>query len=118
MLSGLQVVVILFVLIQCYFTYLHFKRREFTLRECVGWLLIWLAFGAVALWPEFFQVVSTQFGAIRSLDFFTIVGFVIVLTISFYTYVQVDRLRKRFERIVRELSLQDLDEAFQKKQEK
>lgn len=116
--SGLQVTVLLFVLIQAYFTHLHFKRREFTLKECFGWLVIWGIFGAVALFPEFFHVVSDRFGAIRSLDFFTILGFVLVLSISFYTYIQVDKQRKRLERIIRELSLQEIDEIEGNKDQK
>lgn len=116
MISTIQVLVLIFVLAQAYFTYLHYKRQEFTVRECLGWLLIWVSFGAVALYPEFFAVVSTKLGAIRSLDFFTIAGFVIVLAISFYSYIQIDRLRRRFERIVRELSLQDFDEEMQLKE--
>jgi len=103
--SGLQLIGLIFTFVQAYFTFLHFKRGEFTLRECLGWMSIWLVFGAVTLFPEFFKVVAGNFGALRPLDFFTILGFIVILSISFYTYVSVDRLRKSLEKAVRELAL-------------
>jgi hypothetical protein len=107
--SGIQIVGLLFALGQCYFTFLHYKRDEFTIREAFGWTLIWIAFGAVTMFPDVFQRLSGNVGTLRLLDFFTIIGFIVVLSISFYTYVNLDRLRKKLERAVRELSLKDLD---------
>ena len=107
--SGIQIIGLIFALGQSYFTFLHFKREEFTLREALGWIVIWLSFAAVTLFPDVFKVVSGNFGALRLLDFFTIIGFIVVLSISFYTYVNLDRLRRKLERAIRELSLKDLE---------
>ncbi|HSI20937.1 MAG TPA: DUF2304 domain-containing protein [Verrucomicrobiae bacterium] len=104
---GIQVLALLFALIQGYFTYLHFRRNEFTLRECLGWMVIWISFSLVTLFPQVFGAFADSAGAIRALDFFTVIGFIVVLSISFYTYVSVDRLRKKLEKAVRDLALQD-----------
>jgi hypothetical protein len=105
---GIQIVALFFALVQLYFTYLHYKRSEFTRREAAGWTLVWLSFAVVTLFPEAFAAFSQEFGTIRLLDFFTVVGFIVVLSISFYTYVNVDRLRKKLEKAVRDLALQEL----------
>ena len=108
MVSGIQIIGIIFALAQSYFTFLHYKRKEFTIRECAGWLFIWLMFAVVTLFPGEFRILAGNFGAFRPLDFFTVVGFLVVLSISFYTYINVDRLRKRLEVAVRELALNDV----------
>jgi hypothetical protein len=115
MVSGIQLVGIFFGLITSYFTFLHFKRQEFTLREFLGWELVWISFVAVTLVPEQFKVVASHFGAFRPLDFFTVIGFILVLGISFYTYVNVDRLNKKIEKTIRDLALQDVMNSTSKK---
>jgi hypothetical protein len=109
MITGLQVFALFAALILSYFSFLSFKRHEFTLREYLGWQTVWGIFGVVTLFPAQFAVWSTKFGSIRPLDFFTVSGFIVVLSISFYTYVNVDRLRKKLEKAIRDLALKDLD---------
>lgn len=110
MISGIQILALFAALILSYFSYLQYKRKEFTFREYLGWQLVWICFGAVTLFPEWFRVISARFGAISTLDFFTVLGFIVVLSISFYTYINVDRLRKRLEKAIRELALKGLDD--------
>ena len=110
MVSGIQLLGVFFALVQGYFTFLHFKRQEFTIREFFGWEVIWIGFGLVTLFPERFSLLAGRFGALRPLDLFTVFGFVLVLSISFYTYVNLDRMRKRMERIIRELALSEVHE--------
>lgn len=108
--SGIQLLALLFALTQGYFTHLHYRRREFTVREFYGWSAVWLVFALVTIFPESFKVFAGTVGALRPLDFFTVVGFIVVLSISFYTYVNVDRLRKKLEKAVRDLALQQVPE--------
>lgn len=109
MISGIQTIALLAAFVLSYFSYLHFKRREFTIREYLGWQVLWIIFAAVTLFPEWFRVLAGKTGALTTLDFFTVMGFVVVLSISFYTYVNVDQLRKRLEKAIRDLALKDLD---------
>lgn len=110
MVSGIQLAGIFFALILSYFTFLNYKRREFTIKECIGWLIVWVVFGLVTLFPEQFKILAGNFGAIRALDFFTVGGFMVVLAISFYTYVSLERQRRKLERVIRELALKDFDD--------
>jgi hypothetical protein len=109
MVSGIQLIGVFFGLITSYFTFLHYKRKEFTLRECLGWELVWLGFVLITLFPQPFADIAPLFGVVRPLDLFIVVGFIIVLSISFYTYVNVDRLRKKLEKTIRDLALTDLE---------
>jgi len=107
MASGIQIIGLLFGLIAGYFTFLNFKRGEFTLRECLGWETVWVAFILATVFPQSFKVFSSSLGAVRALDLFTVFGFIVVLSISFYTYINLDRLRRRVEQVVRDLALQE-----------
>ena len=109
MVSGIQVIGAVFGLALSYFTFLHFKRREFTLREFVGWQALWAFFMLVPLFPRAFAIFAGSLGALRPLDLFSVLGFIVVLSISFYTYVNVDRLRRSLEKTIRDLALKDLD---------
>lgn len=115
MVSGIQLVGIIFALIQGYFTFLHYKREEFTIREFIAWEILWISLGYVTIFPRSFELFSGTLGAIRPLDLFSLLGFIVVLSISFYTYVNVDRLRKKLEKTIRDLALSEMDEEKKKK---
>lgn len=101
---------ILFAVVMSYFTFLSFKRKEFTLMEVVGWIIIWLLLAVAAIFPDRFSGLAGDFGALRPLDLFTMFGFFVVLSISFYTYINVDRLRRKMEKAIRDLAIQDLNQ--------
>ncbi len=111
MVSGIQIIGIIFGLVLSYFTFLHYKRGEFTIREFIGWEGLWVAFVMVTLYPSKFLVYSTNLGATRAFDLFTLLGFTVVLTISFYTYVSLDRLRRQLEKAIRDVALHDTRRA-------
>ena len=108
--SGIQILAVLFAVVMSYFTFLSFKRKEFTLTEVLGWIIIWLLLAIAAIFPDRFGQIAGDFGALRPLDLFTMMGFVVVLSISFYTYINVDRLRKKMEKTIRDLAIKDLDQ--------
>jgi len=68
---------------------------------------LWVGFAVVTLYPSMFEVFVKDIGVVRAFDLFSVLGFVVVLSISFYTYVNLDRFRKKMERAIRELSLKE-----------
>lgn len=115
MLTGIQVVALLFGLGQCYFTYLHWRRNEFTWKEMAVWLLVWASFIFATVFPVGFASLSLAFGAVRPLDLFTVLGFIVTLSLTFTAYVGVDRQRKRLTKLVEDLALLEVDGEFTSK---
>ncbi len=107
MVSGIQVIGIIFGLVLSYFTFLHYKREEFTIREFWGWEILWIGFILITLYPNRIQVFAGNLGAIRPFDLFSVLGFIVVLSISYYTYVSLDRLRKSFEKAIRGIAMHE-----------
>ena len=115
MLNGIQIIGVFFGLIWGYFTFLAFKRKELTWREFAGWEALWLTFIYVTLFPGEFSLFSGNLGAIRPMDLLSVLGFIVVLSISFYTYVNLDRLRKQLEKTIRDLALDEVKKTRDKK---
>lgn len=114
MVSGIQVIGAIVGLIWSYFTFLHYKRNEFTVREFISWEILWVCFIYVTLNPEAFNVFAGNLGTMRPMDLFSVLGFIVVLSISFYTYTNLDRFRKRMEKAIRDLALADLEKGKKK----
>jgi len=104
---GIQILAVLFGLFMLYLTFLHRKRKEFTTRESVVWVIMWLGFMYVALFPGSLDfLVKRTLGLQRPLDFFIIVGFMFMVFMSFYIYGIVRNTQKKLEDIVRKIAIE------------
>lgn len=114
MVSGIQLIGVIFSLLVSYFSFVNYKRHEFTLREFLGWEIIWVCFLLATLFPQALNIFLPGFGVLRTFDLLSIFGFILVLSITFYTYVTVDRVRKKLEKAIRDLALSHLEEEMDK----
>lgn len=106
MILGLQIIAILFSLIMTYFTFLHYKRKEYDIRGFVIWLLIWIGFMILAIFPETVYGVMESLKIERTVDFFVISGFLIFSVILFRNYAIAKKNEKRIEQIVRKFAIE------------
>ena len=107
MLFGIQIVGILFAFFMIYVTFLHQRRKEFTIKESVFWFGVWSLFLILAIFPtslDFFIREFLQFG--RRLDFFIIVGFMFLIGLTFHTYTVVRKNQKVVEELVRKIAIE------------
>ena len=98
---GIQIIGILFGSFMMYYTFLHYKRKEFTIKEYAFWLTLWAVFIIVTLFPIILNPILKTIGVVRALDFFIIMGFLFLIGAIFYTYAIVRKNQKRIEEIVR-----------------
>ena len=102
---GIQILGILFGFFMIYYTFLHYKRKEFTIKEYSFWFIFWGAFVIVTLFPQILDPFLATIGIIRALDFFIIAGFLFLIFVAFYTYSQTRKNQKKLEEIVRNIAL-------------
>jgi len=102
---GIQILGILFGFFMMYYTFLHHKRKEFTLKEYSFWFVFWAGFVIVTLFPGILDPILVTLNIVRTLDFLIIVGFLFLIFVSFYTYTIVRKNQKKIEKIVRQLAL-------------
>ena len=102
---GIQILGILFGFFMMYYTFLQYKRKEFTIKEYSFWFVFWGIFVTITLFPQFLDPVLTTLNIARALDFFIIVGFLFMIFIIFYTYAIVRKNQRKLEEVVRNIAL-------------
>ena len=99
---GLQFIAIIFALWMLYFSYLHYRRHEFTRTEFILWEVLWLGLTVVVILPHSVQFLLNAFSITRTFDFVVIVAIVVLFGITFRNYVLLKRLNNRLEHVVRQ----------------
>ncbi len=105
---GVQIIGILFALFMFYITFLHQRRKEFTVKESIFWFGSWSVFLILVVFPTSLDFIVTdvlQFS--RRMDFFIVIGFIFVIGMLFHTYTIVRKSQKRIEEIVINLALKE-----------
>lgn len=108
---GIQIGAILFALWMFYFTYLHYRRREFSIYEFTFWLILWIGLVVVVLFPQSVDFLLRAFSINRTFDFVIVVGIVVLYGITFRNYVLLRRLDRRLEQYARRDALEEMDET-------
>ncbi len=102
---GIQILGILFGFFMIYYTFLQYKRKEFTIKEYSFWFAFWAAFVIVTLFPQILDPLLKTFSIARTLDFFIITGFLFLIFVIFYIYTVVRKNQRKLEEIVRNVAL-------------
>lgn len=106
--ASIQMIGILFAAFMLYFTFLHFKRNEFSRAESVVWLGLWLALIVLLLIPGFINDLIGRLGIARAFDLFTVLGFIFLIGLTFHLYTTVRKLEKRMKDVIQTEALKDL----------
>lgn len=105
MVLGIQIAGFLFGLFFLYYSFLNYKRKEFTIRESIFWTVAWCVFILIALFPFILDPILKPLGFLRALDFLIITGFLFLIASIFYTYTITRKTQKQVETIVRQLAI-------------
>lgn len=106
MVLGIQILGLLFGLFMIYITFISGKRREFTTKEGGFWIVVWVLFMLISLFPRSLDfIVKGVLKLQRPLDFFIIAGFMFMIGFIFYSYTLIRKNQKKLEEIVRKMSM-------------
>lgn len=106
MVLGVQVVGIIFSMILLYLTFVSYKKKELHRLEFSFWLFFWVAFLYLIIFPNSLDFFAESLNISRTLDFFTILGFMFLLALTFYNYVTNMHTQRKLERAVRSFALE------------
>ena len=118
MIYGVQLLGILFALIMLYFTFLYYKRESYGRKGLILWMLVWLFFLVMVMFPQTIYGIMETLQIQRTVDFFVIGGFLFFSLIIFHLYISVKSVQKDVEVIVREIALSKLDTKNNKNDKK
>ena len=102
---GIQIVGFLFGLFIIYYSFLNYKRKEFTIKEFLFWIFLWVIFIIFSLFPFILDPIIKPLGFFRAFDFFIMSGFLFLIAAIFYTYTVVRRTQRQIEKVVREIAM-------------
>ena len=105
MILGIQILGLVFMLFMLYLTFLHFKRKEFTLNESIFWTFLLVVFAIITLVPSIIDPLLQTLNIARTMDFYIIAGFMFLIFSNYYTYSLVRVNQKKIEKIVREIAI-------------
>jgi hypothetical protein len=101
----IQFIGIIFGLAMLYFTFVKFKRKELSRPELIIWSAGWVALAVVAIIPYSLDPIIAPLNFYRRLDFFVVIGFFVLLGLSFYNYGTTKKMEKKLETFVRQEAL-------------
>ena len=105
MVLGIQIMGFLFGLFIIYYSFLNYKRKEFTIKEFLFWICLWTVFIVFSLFPFVLDPILKPLGFFRALDLLVITGFLFLTAMIFHTYTIMRKTQKQVEAIVRNLAL-------------
>ena len=104
MLLGIQILGVLFALFMLYLTFVHQKRKEFTAKEYIFWVVIWAGFIIVTVFPKVLEPIVKTLSLNRTMDLLIILGFIFVVGILFHNYIALRNTQKKIEEVVRKVA--------------
>ena len=107
MILGIQLLGFLFGLFMVYYSFIHFKRKEFKPVEFSFWLVLWLIFVLVSLLPNVLDPITKTLSVTRTMDLLIIVGFMFLIGVTFYNYTTIRKNQKKVEDLVRKIAIED-----------
>jgi hypothetical protein len=105
MVLGIQILGLLFGLFMIYYSFLSFKKKEFRKREFVLWMIIWILFIVVTVFPSLLNPLVESLNLVRRMDFYIIIGFMFLIGLGFYSYSVAKKNQRKIENIVREIAI-------------
>ena len=104
-LLGIQILGVCFGLMMIYISVMHNKRKEFTEKESLFWIVIWGTFILISIFPSSLDFLRRDIlGISRTMDFLIIVGFIVLTGLIFYIYGLLRKNQKKLEQVVRKIA--------------
>ncbi len=111
----LQLIGIFFGIFMIYYTFLHYKRSEFSRQVFSLWMLIWILFIAIVLFPELLRPLVSALNFTRLFDLLTVIGFIFLMVLVFYNFTIVRKNENKIEEVVRKVALTEAKVLNKKK---
>ncbi len=107
--SVIQILIIVFALFAITRTMFQFKRGALTIAWLLFWILFWTTAGVVALLPQTADAAARIVGVGRGADVVIYASLVALFYLVFRVYIKIEHVESEITRLVRKLSLDDLE---------
>lgn len=108
--SIIQMLIMMFALFAITRTILQFKNGAVTRMWLLFWILFWAGAGTVAALPQTADAVARLVGVGRGADVVIYLSLVVIFYLIFRLYVKIEQVEGEITRLVRKLSMDDLED--------
>lgn len=115
MLLGIQIVGGLFALFMLYLTFLHRKKNDFSSKEYILWVILWLVAIGVTIFPNVLHPFTNVLRLQRNMDLIIIAGFIFLIGLTFNNYILLTKTENKVEKLVRRVALEQEKQKENKK---
>lgn len=115
MFVGIQLLGILFGLVMIYFSYLYFKRGNYSKKSFMLWISTWTAVIIIFAVPQLIYFTMNLLAIQRTADFFTAAAIIFLTSIVFYLYSIVKKTEQKMENLVRSVAIENVNKNDKKK---
>lgn len=106
----IQMFIMVFAAFAIIRTVRQFHRGVLTRMGLLFWILFWVSAGVVAALPQTSDVIARFVGVGRGADVVIYVSLLALFYLVFRLYVKIEQVEGEITRLVRKLSLDDVDE--------
>jgi small membrane protein len=106
----IQILIVVFALFAISRTVWQFKRGSLTIAWLLFWIVFWLVAATVAVLPQTTDTVARFVGVGRGADAVIYFSLVALFYLVFRTYVKIEKTENEITKLVRKLSLDELDD--------
>jgi len=103
----IQIFLLLAALLAIIFGVRRFLRHEINFLALLIWLLVWLAVGSVAVYPEGSTRLAHALGVGRGTDLLTYISLAAIFYMLFRLFLRQERIERDITKIVRHTALSD-----------
>lgn len=103
---GIQILSVTFILVMLYVVRIHFKKGELPKVEAALWSIVLIFLGIVVMFKSSADFVRGLFKVDRLTDIIVIVALMFVGAIMIENRIQINKLRIKLERLVRDRAME------------
>ncbi len=103
----IQIIIIIFVLLIFWQTFLKFKKKEINILELLIWSIIWSAIVFVVINPNIANFIANLVGVGRGADLVIYISIITIFYLLFRIIVKIERIERDITKIIRKIALDD-----------
>lgn len=104
----LQLVLLAFALLMTYSLFLHWKKKDISNKYFITWLIIFVIFSFLALFPKVLEPLMKELFIVRVMDLGMIGSFMILTYVTIENNIKIKNLEDKIEKLVRKLSIKKI----------
>ncbi|MBT6254117.1 DUF2304 family protein [Candidatus Uhrbacteria bacterium] len=109
MFSAIQLLIILFALFAVTRVVIKVRSRSIPMTWATLWIIIWVGAGVVALLPQTTDLLAARVGIGRGADLLVYLSVMVLFYLIFRLVVKVESMQQDMTKLVRAISMKDLD---------